>query len=145
VGLPFCRVTLKAAWQPTTYPKKITHLGDHVRRRRLDLGLTQNEAACQIGVRRETLQHWEFGRHESTVSCLSRVIQFLGYDPRPMPTSLPERLVWYRRGLGLSQAAMAREFGIAPRTLWGWETGRREPQGPYLMMIRAALRACARY
>ena len=135
-GLPFCRVTLKASWQPASYPKELRHLGDHVRKRRLDLGLTQAEAARRIGVDKQAIKLWELGRFEPTVSCLPAVIEFLGgVDPRPEPTTWPEWLVWYRAGRGLSQQAMARELGVAARTLWSWETGKSTPMDENLAKL----------
>jgi len=101
----------------------------------MDLGLSQRQAARQIGVRRETLQQWEDGEFDPTVSCLPKVLRFLGRDPRPEPDSLPEWLVWYRAGRGLSQEAMAREIGVSPRTLWLWETGKRRPMGENLVKL----------
>ena len=134
-GLPYCRVTLKATWQHAAYPNELKRLGDHLRKRRLDLGLSQSETACRLGVKKDAVQFWERGRFAPTVSCLPRVIRFLGYDPRPEPVSLPEWLVWYRAGRGLSQATMARRLGVASRTLCLWETGQRRPTGENLVKL----------
>ena len=94
-----------------------------MRRRRLDLGLSQQEAARRIGVNKSAIQGWESGRFEPTVSCLPAVIEFLGgTDPRPQPSSWPEWLKWFRGSRGLSQQAMARQVDVSPRALWSWET-----------------------
>lgn len=114
-------------WQPAAYPKELKRLGDHVRRRRLDLGLSQREVARRIGVRRESVQQWELGYFRPTVSCLPGIIRFLGYDPRPEPAAWPEWLVWYRAGHGLSQEVMAEQLAVAARTLGLWETAKRKP------------------
>lgn len=45
-----------------------------------------------------------------------------------------------RRGIGLSQAAFARRFGINPRTVQDWEQGRYRPDP----MARALLTIIAR-
>ena len=127
MGLPFCRVTIKAAWQPAAYPKQLKTLGDRFRKRRLDLGLTQEEAARRVGVNKRAVIDWESGRFEPTVSCMPKIIKFLGYDPRPEPGHWQEWLVWYRVGRGLSQRAMAGKLGIAPRTLWSWEARQAKP------------------
>jgi DNA-binding transcriptional regulator YiaG len=95
----------------------------------LNLGLSQSQVARGLGVRKETLQQWEYGAFEPTVSCVPRVIEFLAHDPRPEPTSWREWLVWYRVSRGLSQAAMARELGVAAKTLCLWETGKQKPKG----------------
>jgi transcriptional regulator with XRE-family HTH domain len=137
--LPFCRVTLKGAWQPAAYPKQLNHIGDHIRRRRLDLGLTQREAAKQMGVKFGALKLWERGRFDPTVSSLPRVAEFLGYEPKPKPSSFAQRLSWHRQVRGLSQAAMARQLGVNPRTLSRWESGEREPAGELRATVEVAL------
>ena len=89
-----------------------------------------------MGVNKRAIHDWESGRFGPTVSCLPAVIEFLGgVDPRPEPTTWPEWLVWYRAGRGLSQQAMARGLGLAPRTLWLWETGKRRPTAENLAKI----------
>jgi transcriptional regulator with XRE-family HTH domain len=138
--LPFCRVSLKAPWQPATYPKEFKHLGDHIRKRRLDLGLTQEEAADRTGASdRWAVNRWELGLHEPGVSVLPGILEFLGYDPRPEPTSMAEWLVWHRTGRGRSQERMARQLGVTSRTLGRWETGKREVLGKYLAKVQAVL------
>ena len=126
--MPFCRVRLTTSWQSSAYPKLLNHLGDHIRKQRLDLELSQGEAAHRIGVNKRAIADWELGRFKPTVSSLPAIIEFLGgADPRPEPASLPQWLVWYRGGRGLSQEAMAKHLGVAPRTLWLWETGKARP------------------
>ena len=42
------KITLRGEKAPSlTYPKELKSLGDHIRKRRLDLGLTQDEVAAQ--------------------------------------------------------------------------------------------------
>ncbi len=72
-------------------------LGDHLRRRRLELGLYQKDVGIQIGVTASTIWNWE---HGWTVD--SRVIVFLGYNPIPCPDDLLERLGWYKQVNGLT-------------------------------------------
>lgn len=126
-GLPFCSVTLKEKWHPAGYPAEPRTLGEHLKKRRLDLRLTQAQSARRIGTTRDRFRQWEGGEFEPTVSRMPNVVEFLGADPRPEPASWAAWLVWYRGGRGLSQAAMARQLGVAPRTVWLWETGRRRP------------------
>ena len=120
-------MTIQAKWQSDAYPKQLKTLGDHIRKRRLDLGLTYVEAARAIGTQKRAIYDWEFGRFQPTVACLPALIRFLGYDPRPEPAGLPEWLVWHRAGRGLSQAAMAGQIGVSARTLGLWETGQAKP------------------
>jgi transcriptional regulator with XRE-family HTH domain len=55
-------------------------LGDHLQRRRLELGLYQKDFAAKIGVTPSTVWNWE---HGWTIDkrFISRVFTFLGYSP----------------------------------------------------------------
>ena len=46
-----------------------------------------------------------------------------------------------RERLGLSQSRFAAMIGVSPRTLQGWEQGRREPEGPAKALLRVVDRA----
>lgn len=46
-----------------------------------------------------------------------------------------------RKRLGLSQSRFAAMIGVSPRTLQGWEQGRREPEGPAKALLRVVDRA----
>jgi len=48
---------------------------------------------------------------------------FLGYDPFPRPSSIPERLIAKRRLMGWSIAQAAREIGVDPSSWGDWERG----------------------
>jgi DNA-binding XRE family transcriptional regulator len=53
------------------------------------------------------------------------IIEFLGYNPLPEPTTLGERLVRHRISLGMSQKEAAAEIGVDAATLARWERGER--------------------
>ena len=52
------------------YPAVISTIGDHIRTRRLDLGLFQKEAADRIGVDTNTITNWELNRSEPRIQYL---------------------------------------------------------------------------
>jgi hypothetical protein len=60
-----------------------------------------------MGVHCLSVTNWERGKTEPEFRHLPAIIAFLGYDPRPEPVTLPERLVWYREGKGWSRAQLA--------------------------------------
>jgi transcriptional regulator with XRE-family HTH domain len=105
--LPFCHRTLEAPTPKPGYPKHLKRLGDHVRARRVDLGLQQKAAANQIGVAYDTLRNWESGRTEPEVRFLPALIQFLGYDPFPVPNTRGKAIRRRRLVLGMSQERLA--------------------------------------
>jgi DNA-binding XRE family transcriptional regulator len=61
LALPFCHIRLKSP-KPNPdnrYPKELKTLGDHLRKRRLDKGLLQNDLARLLGVDKTTVTNWE--------------------------------------------------------------------------------------
>jgi len=91
-ALPFCHVRLKAHWYPVTYPRVLNNVGDHIRKRRLDLGLQKKQAGKQLGAHATSVANWEAGRTEPDLAHLPKVIDFLGYDWRQEPALVGERL-----------------------------------------------------
>jgi len=102
-------------------------LGQHIRKRRLDVALLQRELAKKIGTDNQTIRNWEVDRTKPTHRHMPRVIEFLGYDPFPEPVNLGQRLRGYRRVHGLTQRQLAKRLGIDPSTLADWETARHRP------------------
>jgi len=64
---------------PKGYPVVIANIGDHIRKRRLELGLTQIEAAAQIGVTESTVWNWEHGTEPELIH-MPKIIEFFSYD-----------------------------------------------------------------
>ena len=99
-------------------------LGDHIRKRRLDLGLLQEQVAEQIGVDKTTVYYWESNATSPRIDALPQIIKFLGYDPFPAPGSMGEKLILARWRLGMTQKEMAKRLGIDPTTLGRLENGK---------------------
>jgi transcriptional regulator with XRE-family HTH domain len=101
-------------------------LGDHIRRQRLVLSVTQEEAALRLRVNAWTVHNWETGETKPAIQFIPALVSFLGYDPEPVDQgTLAGRLIAKRRELGLSQREAARSLGIDPGTWAGWELGAR--------------------
>ena len=62
-------------------PERLTTLGDHIRNKRLNLGLTQREAAHLIGVEQCSVYNWEKRGMNPAQRVQTAIIDFLGYDP----------------------------------------------------------------
>ena len=118
------------------YPKCLKSLGNHLRARRIDLGLFQSQVAAQIGVHELTICNWEGNESQPAVRCIPAIIRFLGYDPQKSASSFPEVLVVARRALGLSQRKLASRLGVDPATVQGWETGKRQPTGARMHEVK---------
>lgn len=134
------RTTLRADWKPAGYPCVINHLGEHIRKRRMDLGLQVKQLAGQLGVDEQSLSGWELGHRQPSIAYLPHVIRFLGYDPRQVPQTRGARLMHFRTAVGLSQNALAKQLRVDPSTLRRWESGRRTPEGELLTRINSLLR-----
>lgn len=101
-------------------------IGEHIRKRRLVLSLTQEELATQLGVNPWTVGNWETGTTKPVLRFIPRIIEFLGYDPEPPnPVTTADCLKAKRRELGWSQKEAARYLGIDPSTWSSWECGGR--------------------
>jgi transcriptional regulator with XRE-family HTH domain len=107
------------------YPKQLVTLGDHIRKRRLDLGLFQKDVAVTIGVDTMTICNWEKNQGAAQFRFIPRIISFLGYVPSViMGNTSGEKIKRYRYVNGLSQRELARQIGIDPGTLSRVERGR---------------------
>ena len=129
--MPFCGLKLTAAKpRSSAYPKELRTLGQHLKKKRLDLGLLQREVAERLGVGKVCYELWEWNQTQPRARGLRAVLAFLGYDPRPKPVSIAERLKAARRADGLTQAELAARLGIDPTTIHHWEQGHHAPTGP---------------
>jgi transcriptional regulator with XRE-family HTH domain len=102
----------------SAYPKKLVTLGDHIRKRRLDLGLFQKDMAVTIGVDTTTIYNWENNRTAPPARFIPKISIFLGYEPGgSKPVTFGEKIRRYRYLRGISQKELARQMEIDPTTL----------------------------
>lgn len=129
--LPNVPLTLKAQ-KPRDYSKTPQTLGEHLKKRRRELGLLQREAAERMGILTETYANWEKGKTVPVASQFKPVLAFLGYDPSPAPMTLAERLEAKRRATGLTFAQIAAHLN------WDQATLRRYVNGTWRIPIERA-------
>lgn len=86
---------------PKGYPLEPRTLGDHIRKKRLDLGLQQQEVATQIGVTKSTVWNWEHGTKPELIH-IPAVLAFLGYVPWECPGDPVGSLAYFKKVKGLS-------------------------------------------
>jgi transcriptional regulator with XRE-family HTH domain len=125
VALPFChRVFITSKPKSPKYPKELKTLGDHIRKRRLDLKLFQKQVAAQIAVDTTMIYNLERNATSPQIHVLPQIIRFLAYNSLPAQESLAEKLLLTRRVIGLTQKEMAKRMGLI-RPRWpGWNGGR---------------------
>lgn len=114
-------------------------MGEHIRKRRLDLGLFQRGVAARIGADKASVTNWEKGHAEPEIRFLPAILAFLGYDPRPIAKTIGEKLVAYRLAKGWARPSLAAELGVDPSTLARWERGKREPKRGYAVSVERLL------
>jgi len=116
--------------QPSAYPQALNTLGDWIRCRRLERGLTQAQTGAIIGVSECCITNWELGHTEPEISYVPAIIEFIGYCPYT-PTADPvARLSAIRWAFGLTQEKLAKLMGIDESSLCSWERGEHRPTEP---------------
>jgi transcriptional regulator with XRE-family HTH domain len=97
-------------------------MGEHVKKRRLDLGLKQKEVSARLGMHFTSLQLWERGIGDLGVKPLAEIIRFLGYVPFECEASPGGRISFLRRCCGKTQAELAEMISCNPETVGRWES-----------------------
>ncbi len=120
--MQFVPITLRAL-KPKETDFEPQNLGEHIRKRRLELRLTQKQAAERLGVNPWTGLDWEKDHTEPPIESIPVIIRFLDYDLFPEPKTIPERLLAKRRTMGWSIKEAARRLGVDSGTWGDWEQG----------------------
>jgi len=65
------------------YPAAPTTLGEHLRKKRIDLSLSMTQLAklLGLGITDTAIEKWEKNQNRPTESHRCRIIEFLGFDP----------------------------------------------------------------
>jgi len=132
--LPFCFFTISVCQEAfKTYilrgkgviPQPKT-LGEHLRNRRLRLGLRQEDVAGQLGIMREVYERWERDERHPVVSEWPGILSFLGYYPATEETAA-DLVLKARRCQGMDQKGLAQVVGVIHQRLRRWEHGEEIP------------------
>lgn len=127
VSLPFCHLHLSGP-KPRVFARGYPHqpqtLGQRIRQRRMDRGLTQRTLAVQLGCWSETVAAWERAQREPPARRWPAIERILGPGLVPERDGLPGRVRAARLRLGLTQEELAARAGLDPRTVRNVETGR---------------------
>ena len=137
--MPLVSITLKAL-KPKESDFEPRTLGEHIRKRRCELRLSQKEAAERLGWRWRTVFNWENGKTTPALESIPAIIGFLGYDPFPEAASLSDRLAAVRRANGWTIKQAAEQLGVDEGTWARWENFGM-PWGRHQAMVEAFLEA----
>ena len=136
-SLPKYQILLKAQKPPNSaYPVSLITIGDHIRKNRLDLNMTQLVVADFIGVDECTVTNWEKNHSQPRLYLLPKIIEFLGYLPFELPMeTIGDKIITYRKEHGLSHRKLAKLLSVDQTTIRDWERNKHKPSKNLLERI----------
>ena len=137
VALPFSRVAVSLPRYRQGYPRNPRTVGEHIKKRRMDLSLLQKDVANIIGVSEDCITYWENARSTPQIQFMPRIVKFLDYNPvdADMKT-LAGQIRNYRILNGLSHKKFGEMLGVDATTVGAWELGTSIPKKSTLERIR---------
>lgn len=110
------------------YPHAPQTIGEHIRKKRIDCGLTQAELGKILKVSSDCITFWENNRSEPQIKYYPRINKFLSYHPIIFDeTNFRERLRKYRHYNGASFRQMGLLLKVDASTVRAWELGHNKP------------------
>lgn len=126
--------------KPTGYPDSPQTLGEHIRRKRMDKGISQVIAAKEIGVSKDCLCNWEQNRNQPRLYQYPAIFTFLGYYPFDHETeSFGGMIKRYKYENGLSNEKLAKQLGIYEGTVARWEYNKKSPSVKRLQFVLSVI------
>ena len=127
---PFCQIALQAKKPPVaTFPAILETLGDHIRKRQIELQLRPKEVARILGVSIDTIYRWRRKQWRPSIRRKGKIIQFLGYNPFPeTAVSLGEKIRNYRATHELTIGELAAALGVTKGTIHSLEKNKHKPR-----------------
>jgi len=121
---------------PVSYPENPVSIGDHIRKKRMELKLFQKDVAKICGVTEDCITNWEKNRSVPQIQFYPLIIKFLGYLPFKVDlTTLLGKLKAYRHMNGLSQKQLGKILMVDAATVCSWELGEHKPQKEMLTKL----------
>jgi transcriptional regulator with XRE-family HTH domain len=146
VALPFTSLRL-AGRRPRVFPRGYPHsprtMGERIRQRRMDLGLTQRTLAEKLGCWYQSVASWERDESVPLSGRWPAIEGVLGAGLVPERDGLPGQIRIARLRLGLTQEDLARRAGVNVRTVRNAEAGKHAPSGRSTQRLRAILGDCS--
>lgn len=142
VALPFTALRLKGGRPrefPRGYPHKPKTLGERIRQRRLNRGLTQRNLGMWLGCCYQSVARWERDLGEPGPRRWPDLEAVLGPGLLAGPKDLAGQIRTARLRLGLTQAELARRARVDERTVRNCERGVRAPRRGTLKRLWMAI------
>ena len=141
--LSFVRITRKAP-KPGSFPPGSQSVGEHLKRRRLELGLRQQDVAAHLGVCEWTVINWETGIRTPRITYYPAIARFLGFDPSHQSNIAVSTLDVIRRPRGWSRRKLADRIGVDEKTVLDWERGGRNASRRTRDLINAFIESASK-
>ncbi len=124
------------------YPTSLNTLGDHLRRVRIDRGLSQPQVAKLLNVTTDSVTGWELNRYEPQARLAKRIIKFIGYLPfNTEDLSIGRKLYLARLISGQTQEQVAAEIGCDESNLRYIELDKRKTGKQTMSKIQGFIEA----
>ncbi|MFN0214171.1 MAG: helix-turn-helix domain-containing protein [Saprospiraceae bacterium] len=121
-------------------------LGDHLRKVRLDRGLSQLDVSVILKVSTDMVTCWELNRNQPTAKFAKAIIDFLGYVPfKVEDCSIGKQLFYARLISGKTQKQVAKIIGCDASNLRYIELDQRKPQNEIQKKIQEYIKTTLNY
>lgn len=119
------------------YPHKLNTIGDHIKKRRLEEGLTRRELAEKLDTTFYAVRGWELEQKTPKVQLMPDIITFLGYKPwDDLSESFEQKVKVYCQLNGLTKKELAKQLGVHSETVYKWLNGKK-PGSRLLKKLKA--------
>ncbi len=122
------------------FDKEVKSIGDHIRKRRIELGLFQKDVALKLKVGEDAVTYWENNRAKPMVHHMPLIISFLGYNPLIIEKeTLGGKVKFYRYLNGLSHKKFGKLLRVDASTVASWEKNESLPHPSTMKRIEKYL------
>jgi len=122
------------------YPQNPVSIGEHIKKKRMDLKLFQSDLAKIFNISTDCVTYWENNRSTPQIIFYPKIIEFLGYCPLSFDeTTLSGRIKAYRYCNGITTKMIGNLLDVDPSTITEWENGKRNPAPKYLLKLETLL------
>lgn len=136
-AFPFCCLEVSAKPPHLKLLDNPQVIGEHLKKRRLQLRLLQTDVAKIFDVCEDSITGWENGRSRPQIQYYPKIIQFLGYNPFPVNTeTIGGRIRKYRIEHGLSHKKLGACIGVDASTIHSWEENKTTPGKKNLIHLK---------
>lgn len=112
----------------TDIPTELRHIGDHIKKKRLETKTLIKDVAQQLNISLYTLTIWEQNIYTPSITQYPNIIKFLGYYPFSDDATLGGKIKRYRVIHGLTYKALGKLIGSCPAAIKNWETNVSVPK-----------------